>query len=81
MPTQRMIAELEGGNIEAEHCIIRHVAGEVELVPLEGARCCINNVSVEGPTKLNQGTESFRFNVCINFHTEVIRFALPCILL
>ena len=53
-----MIAELEGGNIEAEHCVIRHVAGEVELVPLEGARCCINNVSVEGPTKLSQGTES-----------------------
>ena len=58
MPTRRMIAELEGGNIEAEHCVIRHVAGEVELVPLEGARCCINNVSVEGPTKLSQGTES-----------------------
>jgi hypothetical protein len=69
-------AVLVGAYIEAEHCIIRHENGTVQLVPREGARCSINSVRVHQPTRLNQGKE----RICLESRyssLHVVQWTLP----
>lgn len=49
------ILVLVGRCIEADHCTIRYQGGEVTLVPIGGAMCCVDNVRISEPKKLSQG--------------------------
>jgi len=52
-------AVLIGRDIEAVHCVLHHESGNVTLLPVAGAMCCINNVQIMDPTKLSQGCLSY----------------------
>jgi len=53
---------LIGRDIEAIHCIVHHEAGQVTLLPVASATCCINNVPITQPTKLSQGLPSYLYS-------------------
>ncbi|XP_075923745.1 uncharacterized protein LOC116943328 isoform X2 [Petromyzon marinus] len=67
-PTEQDIV-LCGPWMEREHCVIENTAGEVTLLPMAGATCCVNGRDVSQPCRLHQGsvillgrTHMFRFN-------------------
>ncbi|XP_036403122.1 uncharacterized protein kif16bb [Megalops cyprinoides] len=60
---------LHGPGLGKEHCVFENLNGTVTLVPLPGAWCSVNGVTVTEPTRLNQGavillgrSNMFRFN-------------------
>ena len=56
-----------GPQIEAEHCIFHHSNVEVQLIPLEGARCSVNNNRIHEATKLSQGQLTYNLQLIIVF--------------
>ena len=48
---------LWGPMMLAEHCVLKHVGGEVTLQPSHGAFITINNRQVIRPVKLSQGQQ------------------------
>ncbi|XP_061407119.1 uncharacterized protein LOC133342167 [Lethenteron reissneri] len=55
--------------MEREHCVIENTGGDVTLLPMAGATCCVNGRDVSQPCRLHQGsvillgrTHMFRFN-------------------
>ncbi|XP_060557466.1 uncharacterized protein LOC132717901 isoform X3 [Ruditapes philippinarum] len=60
---------LHGPTIQKEHCVIRHVNGEVYLHPCPGSLCAVQDIECTEPIKLSQGdyvilggNQTFRFN-------------------
>ncbi|XP_078458804.1 kinesin-like protein KIF16B [Lampetra planeri] len=67
-PTEQDIV-LCGPWMEREHCVIENTGGDVTLLPMAGATCCVNGRDVSQPCRLHQGsvillgrTHMFRFN-------------------
>ena len=46
---------LHGPSIQKEHCVIKHVNGEVYLHPCPGSLCAVQDIECTEPTKLTQG--------------------------
>nr|XP_060630557.1 kinesin-like protein KIF14 [Anolis sagrei ordinatus] len=68
-PNSRHDIQLSGILIADDHCIIKHVAGAVSIIPLEDAKTYVNGKCILGTTDLHHGDRIilggdhyFRFN-------------------
>ena len=52
------VAALHGDDVLPEHCVIRHINGEVALDPAQDAYVIVNDKQISGVTKLSQGHAS-----------------------
>ena len=72
-----MDTELNGLDIEAQHCLVEHVEGKVYLTPLAGATS-VNSDGITCKTKLTHGntvllfTESQSYMFCIFTVTDIL---------
>ena len=48
-------ADVHGDDVLPEHCVIRHINGEVMLHPTPGAYVTVNDKRISMPVKLSQG--------------------------